>query len=503
MASENWDDHNRSGRYTARDFAFNYLNTCENNAVLFTNGDNDTFPLWYLQEVEGIRTDVRVINLSYFTADWYITQMQNQIYDSKPVKFGLTEKQYRQGTRDYALFVDDGQLMINEKYQANLITFEKEYQEIFNDFLNVLKKSKVPALAAKDFEEISKGYENFLPEKFPGIIAAIERNKVFEVNEESLKNVKTRTESLLKRIDQSFLPLSDAMNFFKSDDPRFQRGQYFFPARKFILRSDTTNLNSDSTIPEEILRNVVPEIRWDIGRRNITKSGIMTMDLIDANNWERPVYFAITASKDNYLNLDKYLHREGLAYRLLPATGSGNDLFSGNVNTNRMYKNLMETYRWGGIENEKVYLDENNMRMLSNYRYTFATLANALLQEGRVDSAKMVLNRCNELIPQKRVPYNTSVIPLIQVYYNLNDTASANEMLHGYLGILEQELSYYNDLQIFNPERFQLMSSDFQMNLSALYNLYSLANSFKQSEMSDKIIQIMQRFDSGINGLLR
>ena len=76
MASENWDDHDRSNRYTARDFGANYLNSCEPNAVIFTNGDNDTFPLWYNQEVEGVRTDMRVCNLSYLQTDWYIDQMR-------------------------------------------------------------------------------------------------------------------------------------------------------------------------------------------------------------------------------------------------------------------------------------------------------------------------------------------------------------------------------------------------------------------------------------------
>jgi len=105
MVSQTWDDHDRSKRFVCRDFGYNYLTTCEPNAIIFTMGDNDTFPLWYNQEVEGYRTDVRVCNLSYLQTDWYIDQMKRQAYESKPLPISWKKIDYIQGTHERAIVV--------------------------------------------------------------------------------------------------------------------------------------------------------------------------------------------------------------------------------------------------------------------------------------------------------------------------------------------------------------------------------------------------------------
>ncbi len=106
LANDGWDDHNRSNKYAARDFAINYLNSCAPNAILITNGDNDTFPLWYAQEVEGVRTDVRVVNYMLASGYWYVHQLDNKVYDSERLPFTLTSDQYNKGVNEYIPYIN-------------------------------------------------------------------------------------------------------------------------------------------------------------------------------------------------------------------------------------------------------------------------------------------------------------------------------------------------------------------------------------------------------------
>jgi len=140
LAANNWDDHDRSGKETANAMARQYLESCAPNAILFTIGDNDTFPLWYLQEIEGIRTDVRVVNTSLFQTDWYIDQMKRKAYESDPVPSQLTHDQYRYGTRDFVLVQPVTKDTLDIKEALNFVTSENprtKYQYILQQEQNI------------------------------------------------------------------------------------------------------------------------------------------------------------------------------------------------------------------------------------------------------------------------------------------------------------------------------------------------------------------------------
>ncbi len=130
MASQNWNDHDRSGRFTARDFAFNYLSTCEPDAIIFTHGDNDTFPLWYAQEVEGHRTDVRVANLMLLNTHWYIDQMKLKMNESPPLPLTLPRKKYVEGTNNLLFILDRFDDYVDLRQVVNFIADESSRSKV-------------------------------------------------------------------------------------------------------------------------------------------------------------------------------------------------------------------------------------------------------------------------------------------------------------------------------------------------------------------------------------
>ncbi len=404
MAKDGWDDHSRANRYTARDFAFNYLNSCAPNAILFTNGDNDTFPLWYAQEVEGMRTDVRVVNLSLAQTDWYIDQMRRKAYDSEPVPLTLTANQVRQGTRDY-----------------------------------------VP----------------------------IYKNPNMGIDTSKYYNIK------------------DLIKFIASENPddkvEMQSGQLFsyLPTNKIFIPVDSAQVLQDGVVPKELASNVSKGITWNIKKNYILKNDLVIFDILATNNWKRPVYFAVTVGDDAYMNLEPYFQLEGLAYRVIPARfPQPNDGQSGRVNTELMYKNIMEKFVWGGMDKSNIYMDENNIRMTMNLRNNFARLADQLMAEGKKDMAIKALDKCMEVMPEKIIAYNFFMMPVAEAYYKTGEIEKANKLVKRLGQIYKGDLEYYFSLR---PALSATVDQEKQQALSVLSRLMMMSKNYKQESLSKEL----------------
>jgi hypothetical protein len=397
MGKENWDDHDRSGRYMARDFAYNYLNSCAQNGILFTNGDNDTFPLWYAQEVEGIRTDVRVMNLSYLGADWYIEQMQRKVYDSDPVPLTLTKDKYIAGNRD--------------------------------------------------------------------IVYLIERLK-------------------------GYTDLKQAIDFLADDSDRSKRiPNYrdridYLPNRRFSIPVDKEKVLANGTVSPKFADQIIPEIKWDVARNYVLKNHLIVLDLLATNNWERPVYYAITVSSDNYLNLSNYFQVQGLAYRVVPVKSESYYPNTGGIDTEIVYDKMMNTFRWGGIENPDVYIDENVMRMLANYRNNFGRLAEELISEGKADSAKMVLEKCLQLMPDEIIPYDIFTLSVVESYFRLDETEKALEITNKLKDNACDELDYLVSLDTKYDEA---LNYEKRLNLHILNELVRIVREFGTDDLRQEL----------------
>jgi len=504
MAKENWDDHDRSDRYTAPAFARNFLNSCLPGGIMFTNGDNDTFPLWYIQEVEGVRTDVRIVNLSYLTADWYIEQMKQTFYDSQALPISMTKAQYVQGERDFAYLVDNAGVLIKEKYEVNKASYEEEVMLIYTDLVQILEASLLPQNHANDYKAIKALENNMDPLRLYGYMRTFNSEEIadrIELDKDTMNQLATRMEDMIRRIDADYAPLKEAFAFMLGDDPRFKQGQYFIPAKKFVIPADSVALES-WVVPEKFQENQVDQVSFSINNQVLYKNMLTVMDLLGTNNWERPIYFSTTVSSDNYLNLEPYFLREGLALRVAPVQYT-NSNYLGKVDTDEMYSKLMEDFDWGGLDTPGIYMDENNLRMTIHYRYAFSVLAGALTEEGRTDEAKEVLDRCMQHMPEENIPYNAGITPLIQGYFGVGDTATANLMVEKYEQKLESELEYYLLLSRGNKYRYAKTGNDFLAAVRDINQLRSMCLGYGEIEASQRLEEKLSIYGQEYDRLFR
>ena len=373
MVSQTWDDHDRSDRYACRDFGQNYLTTLpeKGNPIIFTNGDNDTFPLWYNFETEGFRTDARCCNLSYLMTDWYIDQMKRPAYESPALPISFDRIDYQTGTNDVIPIRADAKKLLLNRNSKEVVDNSFELNNVLNYWIK---------------------QNHYIP-----------------------------TDTIWFKIDKDAVLRSG----MKIPD------QYL----------GATDEETKAKMPDRMIISLK-------GKSRLYKNEIMMLDLIAHCNWERPLFMATTVPESSYLNLGNYFMMEGLGYRITPFNwkelGSKNRV--GDIDTDKMYENLMK-FKFGGLDNPNLYLDETIRRMCHSHRRLYAQLATELYNKGDKERAAKVLDKMekgisDELLPNNDVIFGSSVT-IANVYMATGQTEKATRILLSSYDNYMQQMRWY------------------------------------------------------------
>ena len=373
MGSQEWDDHDRSKKTLARDIGKDYLESCPPNAILFSFGDNDTYPLWYAQEVEGIRPDVRVMNYSLLGTDWYINQLRYKVNQSAPTDVIFTPEQIEGSNRDAVVI-------------------------------------------------------NPLP--------GFDQNKYY-----------------------------DAYSMFKdvvaSSDPRYQsqpQGEdadvyQFLPTRKLSVPVDSNVVRANGTVQpgDSILSELHIDISKDKGY--IFKNELAVLAIIAANKWQRPICFNSTYEVEG-LGIAKYIRQNGLAGQLVPVESKNANF--GFYNNEVSYKNMMTQFAYGNAITPGVYYDEENRRHLNTIRAAHAQLALSLVDAGKKDSARNILEHFDKNVYEPNFPYGMTSnrgnqhdrisMSFLLACYESGDLTLAKKVAASVKKDLNQQMRYYASL---------------------------------------------------------
>ena len=362
MANQEWDDHDRGKKVLARDLAIDYLESCAPNTILITFGDNDTYPLWYAQEVEGIRRDIRVINSSLLGTDAYINQLRYKINKSDAIDQVWTPEQIEGAKRDYI-------------YYAPLPGVDPN---TYMDLYTMMKD--------------------------------------FAGSDDSSKTEATRDGTILN----------------------------VFPSRKVKVPVDVNLVTANGTVnPGD---SVESEIKFDIpARTGLQKGETAILNIIAANKWKRPIYF--TTDYDE-LGFGKYLRQDGLTYRLVPVANK-------EVNEDWVYDKMMKKFVFGNANVPGVYFDEENRRHLNSIRYAYAKAAGNLADNGKKEQAKQMLEKCDKGMLDENMSYGMVSryqqhdgisFQFLEACYKAGDTILAEKVTRSLKKDLEQQMTYYNNL---------------------------------------------------------
>ena len=376
-----------------------YLDSCEPNAILFTIGDNDTFPLWYMQEIEGYRTDIRIVNTSLFMTDWYIDQMKMKTHDSEPIPSSFSRDQYKGSNRDYSLFVE-------------------------------------------------------------------------------------RTEEPLL--------LSEVLKFVALDDERAKitldsgNKVNYFPSKKVILPIDKNTIIKNKVVNPKLYDSIVPQIEFTIKDKALYKNRLMMLDIVNENNWKRPIYFTGGSfGEDDYIWMKDYLQLDGMCFKLVPIktpTDDPNPMRMGQIDADKMYPIVMK-WDWGNSGNPSIYHDPETRKNSITYRTNLARLMETLINEGKKDKAEKVIDLAMTKMPIAYFEYYSMVDPFAMGYYEVGKKEKARKILSELIVKYQESLTYFSNYKIAEQYYY---ASDIVSDIEQYRGLLEIAKNAKDMAFYEK-----------------
>lgn len=364
MGFQNYNVHDRSNRYTAYDYSYSVLKSLPKEDILFVYGDNDTYPVWAMQETERFRDDVKVVNFTLLSTPWNIDQVKRKTYNSNPIPSQLTHEDYRDGVNDQIY------LMKNSDWK-NIIANLQEGgapQSMIQPFEKYLVQDSMTLKEAMNFIKMKS------PEK----------------------------DEVLKMI---------------FGEERYEKYN-FLPVSKFVIPVNKANAVKAGIINASDLPNAVDQIVVNYKSGTLYKNNLMMFDILANFDWKRPINFSSGGvyESENIFFLDEYLQFDGFSYRLVPIhTPRSSDGEMGRVDANSLY-NVVKNYRWGNFKNLKVHFDETATSNIMSYRSSASRAAAALALSGQKAKALEILDIAAKEIPAEKYNDPRSLSSMVYGY---------------------------------------------------------------------------------------
>jgi len=394
MGFQNYNVHDRSNRYTAYDYSYSVLKSLPKEDILFVYGDNDTYPVWAMQETERFRDDVKVVNFTLLSTPWNIDQVKRKTYNSNPIPSQLTHEDYRDGVNDQIY------LMKNSDWK-NIIAN--------------LQEAGAPESAIAPFQKYLvqdsmtlKEAMNFIKAKSP------EKDEV------------------LKMI---------------FGEERYEKYN-FLPVSKFVIPVNKANAVKAGIINASDLPNAVDQIVVDYKSGTLYKNNLMMFDILANFDWKRPINFSSGGvyESENIFFLDEYLQFDGFSYRLVPIhTPRSSDGEMGRVDANSLY-NVVKNYRWGNFKDLKVHFDETATSNIMSYRSSASRAAAALALSGQKAKALEILDIAAKEIPAEKYNDPRSLSSMVYGYIVAGQEEKALKLAEVLKKGIFEEYDYYLSL---------------------------------------------------------